>query len=196
MKILLLADIESKALWDYYRKEELEGIDLIISCGDLNAEYLTFIATMASVPVLYVHGNHDAKYRYRAPEGCICIDDMVYTYKGIRFLGLGGSMRYKQDDWQYTENEMRGRVKKLWFPLLWNRGFDVLVTHSPARHFHDAEDLPHVGFEIFTELMDKYKPKYFVHGHVHKNYDRNFAREDKYNDTKVVNGYERWVIEI
>ena len=196
MKILLLADVESKALWDYYRKEELEGIDLIISCGDLSAEYMTFIATMASVPVLYVHGNHDAKYRYRKPEGCICIDDMIYNYQGIRFLGLGGSMRYKQDDWQYTEKEMRDRVRKLWFPLLWNRGFDVLVTHSPARHFHDAEDLPHVGFEIFTDLMDKYEPKYFVHGHVHKNYDRNFAREDQYKNTKVVNGYERYVIEI
>ena len=38
MKILLLADVECKALWDFYRKEELEGIDLILSSGDLNDE--------------------------------------------------------------------------------------------------------------------------------------------------------------
>ena len=50
MKVLLLADVECKALWDFYRREELEGIDLILSCGDLNAEYLSFLATMASVP--------------------------------------------------------------------------------------------------------------------------------------------------
>lgn len=37
MKILLLADEESKYLWDYFEKEKLDGIDLIISCGDLKA---------------------------------------------------------------------------------------------------------------------------------------------------------------
>ena len=103
MKVLLIADVECKALWDFYRREELEGIDLILSCGDLNAEYLSFLATMASVPVLYVHGNHDAKYNVRGPEGCICIDDTVYNYRGLRILGLGGSMRYKDDAWQFSE---------------------------------------------------------------------------------------------
>ena len=40
MKILVLADVESKYLWDYFEKEKLEGIDLILSCGDLKADYL------------------------------------------------------------------------------------------------------------------------------------------------------------
>ena len=39
MKILVLADVESKYLWDYFEKEKLEGIDLILSCGDLKADY-------------------------------------------------------------------------------------------------------------------------------------------------------------
>lgn len=196
MKILLLADIECKALWDFYRKEELAGIDLILSCGDLNAEYMSFVATMATVPVLYVHGNHDAKYKYRKPEGCICVDDMVFEYKGLRILGLGGSMRYKMDDWQYTESEMRARVKKLRFPIKRSRGFDILLTHAPAKGLHDGADLPHVGFEVFLELLDRYKPKYFVHGHVHMNYGRNFVREDMYGETRVVNAYERYVIDV
>ena len=34
MKILVLADVESKYLWDYFEKEKLEGIDLILSAGD------------------------------------------------------------------------------------------------------------------------------------------------------------------
>ena len=38
MKILLLADEESKYLWDFFEKEKLDGIDLIISCGDLKAD--------------------------------------------------------------------------------------------------------------------------------------------------------------
>lgn len=59
MKILLLADEESKYLYDFFDKSKLEGIDLIISCGDLSPNYLSFLATFSSVPILYVHGNHD-----------------------------------------------------------------------------------------------------------------------------------------
>ncbi len=196
MKILLLADVESKSLWDYYRAEELEGIELILSCGDLRAEYLSFLATMSSLPVLYVHGNHDVKYKAGEPEGCICIDDKIYHYKGLRILGLGGSMRYKDDDWQFTEKEMRARVRKLRFPLWYNRGFDILLTHAPAKGLHDGKDLPHYGFAVFNQLMDKYQPGYFIHGHVHMNYGRDHVREDTYKNTRVVNAYERYVIEI
>lgn len=90
MKILVLADEESKYLWDYFEKDKLEGIDLIISCGDLKPQYLSFLATYAKAPILYVHGNHDAVYDETPPEGCICIDGDIYVYNGIRILGLGG----------------------------------------------------------------------------------------------------------
>ena len=45
MKILAIADEESKYLWDFFEKEKLEGIDLILSSGDLNPKYLSFLAT-------------------------------------------------------------------------------------------------------------------------------------------------------
>ena len=107
MKILVLADQESEYLWDYFERSKFEGIDLIISCGDLDAGYLSFLATLLPIPVLYVHGNHDTKYQTRPPEGCISIDGEYYIYKGIRIVGLGGSMRYRRDvENQYTEREM------------------------------------------------------------------------------------------
>ena len=43
MKILAIADVESKYLWDYFEKSKLEGIDLIISCGDLDPHYLSWL---------------------------------------------------------------------------------------------------------------------------------------------------------
>ncbi len=196
MRILLLADVESKALWDFYHKGDLDGIDLILSCGDLNAEYLSFLATMTSVPVLYVHGNHDSRYRTRPPEGCVCIEDSVYKCQGLRILGLGGSMRYKNDDWQYTEEQMRQRIRKLQFALWRSKGFDILLTHAPAKGLNDGEDLPHHGFAVFNELMDKYHPRYFIHGHVHMNYGRNYVRVDQYGETTVINAYERYVIDV
>lgn len=196
MKILFIADEESKLYWDYFKKEYFEDIDIIVSCGDLKASYLSFLSTMLPVPVLYVHGNHDDKYDRNPPEGCICIEDRVFEYKGVRFLGLGGSNRYKPGVNQYTEKQMAKRIKKLRWKLFRSKGFDVLVTHSPAKGFHDDVDECHKGFDAFYGLIDKYKPKYFVHGHVHLNYGRQFVREDMIGETKVINAFEKYIIEI
>lgn len=196
MKILFLADEEAKVYWDFFKKEDFEGVDLIVSCGDLKAEYLSFLATMVPVPVLYVHGNHDAKYDKKPPEGCICIDDCIYEFKGVRILGLGGSHRYKPGPYQFTEREMAKRVRKLFWKLKFKKGFDILVTHSPARGLHDAEDMCHMGFEVFNKLIEQYRPKYFVHGHVHLNYGRQFVREDMVGETHVVNAYEKYMLEL
>ncbi len=195
MKILAIADVESKLLWDYYKQGMLDGIDLIISCGDLDPRYLSFLVTMTTVPVLYVHGNHDTKYETVPPEGCTCIEDMIYSYKGIRILGLGGSMRYKPGAHQYTEREMQRRVRRLRYQLWRSGGFDILVTHAPAYQLNDGMDLPHQGFQVFLDLMEKYKPKFFLHGHVHINYGRQHKRYDKYRDTHVINAYERCIFD-
>lgn len=195
MRILAIADQESSYLWDHFEKSKLEGIDLIISCGDLNPNYLSFLATFTSAPVLYVHGNHDERYIQTPPEGCICIEDQIYVHQGIRILGLGGSMRYKPGECQYTERQMRARVKKLKFQLLRRRGFDILVTHAPAYQLNDGTDLPHQGFRAFLTLLDRYRPKFFLHGHVHMSYGRRHKRYDKYQDTHVINVYERCVFD-
>lgn len=195
MRIMVIADEESTYLWDHFEKSKLEGIDLIISCGDLHPHYLSFLATFTSAPVLYVHGNHDVKYEQIPPDGCICIDDKIFVYKGIRILGLGGSMRYHSGNHQYTEREMRKRVRKLFFPLFFRRGFDILVAHAPAYQLNDGRDLPHQGFKTFIRLIEKYNPKYFLHGHVHMPYGREHKRYDKYKNTHVINGYERFIFD-
>lgn len=195
MRILVLADEESRYLWDHFDKSKLEGIDLIISCGDLHPHYLSFLATFTTVPVLYVHGNHDTKYSRVPPDGCICIDDQIFVYNGIRILGLGGCMKYTKSDHQYTEKEMRKRIKKLRFQLFRKRGFDILVTHAPAYQLNDGSDLPHQGFKTFIDLLEKYHPRYFLHGHVHMSYGRETKRYSIYQKTQVINGYERFIFD-
>lgn len=196
MKILFLADEEAKAYWDFFRKEDFKGVDLIISCGDLNASYLSFLATMVPVPLLYVMGNHDDKYAQKPPEGCINIENRIYEYEGVRILGLGGSYRYKEGRNQYTDQEMDDRVSKLRFQLWRKKGFDILVTHAPAFGLHDDVDLCHRGFQAFNRLIEKYQPKIFAHGHVHMNYGRQFPREDMVGNTRVINAYEKFMVEI
>lgn len=196
MKILILADVESKALWDYYDASRLEGIDLIVSCGDLHPHYLSFLATFTKAPVLYVHGNHDDRYDTEGPDGCICIDDDVYVYRGLRLLGLGGSMRYKPGNYQFTDKEMKRRIKKVRRRIKRRGGFDILVSHAPARGYGDAEDLPHRGFAAFSELIERYSPAYHFYGHVHKTYGSDFVREMKHGDTMLINAYEKYIVEI
>lgn len=195
MKILVLADEESKLLYDFYQPGMLDDIDLILSCGDLQASYLSFLVTMSHAPVLYIHGNHD-HYQKDSMNGCICVEDTIYVHRGIRILGLGGSMRYRPDaENQYSEHEMKKRIRRLRWKLLKHGGFDILMTHAPAFQLNDMEDLPHRGFEHFIKLMDKYHPRFFVHGHIHATYGSVFKRLDQYQNTIVVNAYEKYIIE-
>ena len=196
MKILVLADQKSKYLYDFYEPDKLKDIDLIISCGDLSPNYLSFFVTLCNVPLLYVRGNHDDRYEKTPPEGCICIEDDVFVYEGIRILGLGGSMEYiPGDSNQYSERRMRKRVRKLRYKLWRHRGFDILVAHAPAYQVNDLEDLPHRGFKVFRTLLEKYEPKFFFHGHVHANYSRKFKRHDNFGKTTIVNGFEYCIVE-
>ena len=196
MKILIVSDEECPALWDYYIQGRLDGYDLILACGDLNAKYLSFLVTMAKVPVLYVHGNHDVNYDQVPPEGCDCIDGHIVTYNGIRILGLGGCRKYHRGPHQYTEKEMRRRINRLRWKLWRLGGVDIVVTHAAPEGLGDAEDRAHWGFPCFRELLDKYKPAYLVHGHVHISYGHDIPREIDYNGSRVINAFERYTIEI
>ena len=196
MKILTISDEECPALWDFYVPGRLKDCDLIISCGDLNSKYLSFLVTMARCPVLYVHGNHDVNYDQVPPEGCDCIDDHIVTYNGLRILGLGGCRQYHRGPPQYTEKQIRRRILKLKWKLWRMGGVDIVVTHAPPEGLGDADDPAHWGFAALRELLDQYHPEYLVHGHVHMSYGHNIPRELDYNGTKIINAYERYILEI
>ena len=76
------------------------------------------------------------------------------------------------------KNKKRNRYSADTFTSVWN-----------------SEDNPHKGFEAFVDILDKYKPKYFIHGHVHLNYSVENKREREYKDTIIINGYDRYVFE-
>ena len=196
MRILLIADEESKYLWDYYQPGRLKDIDLILSCGDLKQEYLEFLVTMGSKPLYYVHGNHDKGYVSFPPEGCECLDDRVINFQGLRILGLGGCVRYNPGPFQYTQKEMQQRVKRLRFALRRSKGVDIVIAHAPPRGYGDAPDNAHIGFEAFVELMDKYQPRYLVHGHVHPSYGYRLPQSIQYKNTIVYNAVGWHVIDI
>ena len=195
MKILLVSDEEDRFLWDYYTPGRLKGIDLILSAGDLDAEYLSFLVTMANRPLLYVPGNHDGGYAQRPPEGCQCIDGKLVTVGGLRILGLGGSALYNGGPHQYTEKQMRRRIHRLRLKLALAGGVDIVLTHAPVRGFGDEDNMTHRGFEAFLPLLDQYQPRYLVHGHIHQRYGANRPRCYQYNETTIVNATGRYILE-
>ena len=75
-------------------------------------------------------------------------------------------------------------------------GVDILVTHAPAEGLGDSEDMAHWGFPSLRTFLDKYRPAYHLHGHVHMTYGSRCQRVTEYNGTTVINAYERYTLEI
>ena len=193
VNILAVSDVVAKYYYDFYAPGKLDGFDLILACGDLSPGYLDFLVSMARCPLVYVRGNHDDRMMDAPPDGCICAEDKIVVCNGLRILGLGGSYRYRKGKNMYTERQMKRRIRRLWLQLWRNKGFDILLTHAPARGINDIDSLAHRGFECFVKLLDKYRPKYFVHGHVHRNYGINIPQLTVRGETTIINAFDHCV---
>lgn len=192
MNVLSISDIVVPELTGYFDKAPFEGTDLVLSCGDLPPEYLSGIAERLDVPLFYIRGNHDIRYRTTPPLGCTNLHMRLERYSGVRFVGFEGSRWYNGGPIQYRETQMRGFTRQLWPKLLWNRGVDVIMTHAPPRYIHDAEDRCHRGFKTFRTLIAKYQPHYLIHGHIHRSFTNVTERISHQGKTKIVNTCGYW----
>jgi predicted phosphodiesterase len=224
-RILAVSDSVDPALYDHFNAERwrAERIELIISCGDLPGEYLSYLVSRFDVPLYYVPGNHDGAYQKAPPEGAESIDGKLVVWQGHRILGLGGAPRYNDGPYQYSELRMAARVtgKK---PRLWlASGVDVVVSHAPPQfcplaHFAcptpagvgrpclrpqdshresclDAPDRAHRGFPAFTKLIDEYHPSLFLHGHSHLNYGQS-KRVVEVGSTRVIDVHGYYLLDL
>ncbi|OHD55361.1 MAG: hypothetical protein A2Y33_04070 [Spirochaetes bacterium GWF1_51_8] len=223
MKVLVVSDVVNKFLYSPQIKNIAANAELIISCGDLPEYYLDYLVSMLGKPLFYVCGNHDQydlksqvsyfdtsnakdfyqtnlNYNNGSNFGGVNLDRKMMVVKGASFIGLEGSMRYNRGEHQYTEPEMKRKVFRIVPKMWWNklrrgRFADVLVTHSPPFGIHDMSDLPHKGFQAFVYFIEKFRPKYLLHGHVHL-YDRNISRTAEYMGTQIINCYDYQIIDI
>jgi Icc-related predicted phosphoesterase len=184
-------------LFQNFDAQRFSDVDLVISCGDLPPEYLSFVRGALNAPLYYVRGNHDIRYTRKPPEGCVNLHGRLVRHGNLRILGLEGSRWYNGGPVQYTEAQMRRIVWWLRPGIWWRGGVDVVVTHAPPRYIHDAEDRCHRGFAIYRKLIQWYRPRYFLHGHIHARFDQDDMRVTIEGDTRVVNcfGYYRMEID-
>lgn len=213
IRILAVADEVDRSLYGPHLRDL--SPDLILACGDLPFDYLEHLRTESEVPLLYVHGNHDPSpehtnisaylpSQYSAPTrrtmvGCVSVEDRWVDEEGIRVAGLGGSIRYNDGANQFTQAEMRGRVRRLsrrarvrrWTG---GRSVDIVIAHSPPLDCGDESDGPHRGFSSFHKLLEQLEPRFMLHGHIHP-YGR--EKPDRtVGNTRIINVIPYRIIEI
>lgn len=184
VRLLALADEEAPSL-DVNRLREIAP-DVVLAAGDLPWDYLEFVASALDVPVGFVPGNHDPEIEparlTRAgtwvrdgvltgeapgPAGVQNLDLAVSEIGGLRVAGLGGSVRYRPGPHQYTQRQYARRCRKLVRAARRAGPVDVLLTHAPPRDCGDGDDLPHQGIDALHDLIDKLRPTWHLHGHIH-----------------------------
>lgn len=203
LDVLAITDEVDQRIYSSSIAERMGDVAMVISCGDLPANYLEFLSSALNRPVYYVLGNHAEELTRvgergipRHPEGCVDLGGKVVTdpQTGLIMAGLPGSPRYSErEPVQFTERQMMWKMLKMAPRLLWNkyrhgRALDVLVTHAPPRDVGDRDDMAHRGFTAMRTFIEWFKPTYQLHGHIHL-YDRSKPFTMHYAGTEVVNVY-------
>jgi Icc-related predicted phosphoesterase len=187
MMILAVADFIEPLHCTLLEKSALAEVRLIVSCGDLPPDYLSTLSKAFDVPLYYVRGNHDINYESSPPRNCLDIHAQIVPFAGLIILGLQGSHWYNGGKLQYHERQMRQTIRYLRPQLRKYGRLDLVLTHAAPRRIGDGEDLCHRGFESFRHLIDRYRPRYHLHGHIHRRFNEPSERITVFGQTQVIN---------
>lgn len=182
IRILAISDEPDPSLDSPATREVIGDVDFIVGAGDLQPEYLLFVADAFHAPLHYVRGNHDVGAAWRHSERRHLPEPMrdgsVVVEDGVRLLGFSGSPRYNERRMQVSSLGMWWKVVGAWLGA--QRARPVLVvTHAPPRDVNDDQDRAHRGFHAFRWLADRLEPPLWLHGHtalVRRGIDDRMAR--------------------
>ncbi|HET7026064.1 MAG TPA: metallophosphoesterase [Candidatus Limnocylindrales bacterium] len=179
-RLLAVSDDEDPALDRAVNRDGLAPVDLVVGCGDLSPEYLSFVTDSLRAPLLYVRGNHDqgaawvAEARKRLPLPLGPQGAGPDLAAGLSIVGLG---------WPRVENEQRVPDERAaWLQAIravMGRGLVhggagrgrqplIVLSHVPPRGYGDMPDSNyHRGFAGYRWLLGRLRPALWLHGHVH-----------------------------
>lgn len=206
MRVLAVSDRVVKRLESPQAQQHFGSFDLILGAGDLPYAYLAYLADAFSATCLFVAGNHDAALTYdqhgdfmSGPRGWQYLSGRAAEIQGFLVAGLSGSINYNPGKpFHYSQSDMWLMALRI-APALTlaemrrQRTLDCLLTHSPAEGIGDREDFAHQGFRAMRWLLDRFRPRYHVHGHIHL-YGNEPARQ-VYRTTQVINAYGFQIID-
>lgn len=160
LRLLVIADITPKLGVGIAEYVEANGVDAVVTAGDLTRYDLDGIDRVA-VPTMGVYGNH-CDGRYLKDLGVKNLHLRKASVGGVSFTGLQGCVRYKPGsvDVLYTQWQYKWMIMRL-------RSAEVLVTHCPPRGINDHEDPAHVGIDALLPWLDRAQPRVLIHGHTY-----------------------------
>jgi uncharacterized protein len=178
MKVLAIADRPLPV--DPAKLALQHDVDAVITLGDLQPSWIEPLERLR-LPKVGVYGNHDdAPYL-----DWFAIDNLhlrrLDLDRGLSFCGFEGCVSYRRGSGRlgpsYTQKQARKLVRRL-------PPADVLVCHCPPAGVNDdPTDPAHVGYFALRDWVDKHRPRWLLHGHVHPTPG---SLVERIGDTRVV----------
>ncbi|MDQ3128239.1 MAG: metallophosphoesterase [Chloroflexota bacterium] len=171
IRFLVASDEPEPALRHAVNRDELGQLDGVIGCGDLEPEWLMFLADAFNTPLVYVRGNHDRGGGWTKRPLLVPVwleAGRVDRLAGIPVVGLewpgvdaAGNQRRPWLAWRQTITIAR----RLLLARLWRRPV-IVISHVPPAGVGDVPtDAYHVGFPAYRWLLDRLGPPIWLHGH-------------------------------
>jgi hypothetical protein len=170
IRLLAVSDQIDPVLEDERSRRRIGPIDLIVGCGDLDCDDLSFLADGFNAPLVYVLGNHDSDKRW---EACAAYcpdairDTAVRHEVGLSIAGLTWPGR-RGPQAPRSERAAWNQSLRLALRRFRRREPLIMLSHVPPR---GAGDIPksgagyHLGFRGYSWLMGRLRPPLWLHGH-------------------------------
>lgn len=171
LRLLLISDTHGYLALDRYRLPEfldtVGEFDLCILLGDLHpAEMPVILDCIPKEKIVGIRGNHDSFSIY-SDYGVRDISGQVFTYRGVRFAGIDGSFRYKDEEFpSHTQYESLVLARAL-------PEADVLLSHDVM--LQDCfGGSAHAGLIGIAWYIYKNRVQWHFHGHIHIPYEHTY----------------------
>jgi hypothetical protein len=173
IRLLAASDAPDPALDHAINRDELGHIDAVIGCGDLELDYLGFLADAFGAPLAYVRGNHDRGGPWAGtprPAPTPLISGHPIWIAGITVVPLEwpglGQEQAQRDELRAWLDVLRAEARLVARRLRGRAGPLLIVSHAPPRGVGDAASDPyHVGYAAYRWLLDRHGPPLWLHGH-------------------------------
>jgi uncharacterized protein len=165
---LLAASDERERAFDFAgNREQVGKIDAVLGCGDLEPDYMCFLADAFHVPLLYIEGNHDRGVNWQERDHILpgSIGGRSEKIDGVTVVGLSWPGDRRQVHALRDESAAWGQALSLAWRTPRQRPL-IVISHVPPRGIGDVpEDPYHRGFAAYHWLTRRLNPTLWLHGH-------------------------------
>lgn len=147
---------------------QVSEYDLCVILGDIYGyELEKILQIVPKERIVALRGNHDSFDVYEK-FGIRNINGKAFTYKGIKFVGIEGSFKYKKAEFpSYTHYESLYLASKM------PQKADALLSHD-CMFTESKYDMAHSGLAGITYYVYENAVQWHIHGHIHKSYQNSY----------------------